>query len=197
MDDKEFRKLRREDLVEIIYQYQRREQRLTQENETLKNQLKERTIQIEQAGSIAQAALALNGVFEAAQQAADQYLESVKAMARAEGQPRKPQAAESPRPSQEPKKPEPSQEALLPPENFDPGFSSPAAAPQAVPVAQPVKAEKPAERPAPAKQERPSKPQRPQRPQKQAAPAAQKPAGKPQGEDTDEFISSLKDYLGM
>ena len=74
MDDKEFRKLKREDLIEIIYQYQRREQRMQQELESLRTQLEDRNIRVQKAGSIAEAALALNGVFEAAQKAADQYL---------------------------------------------------------------------------------------------------------------------------
>lgn len=59
-----------------------------QEIQALKQQLKEkdriiaqRTLCMEQAGDIAQAALALNGVFEAAQKAANQYVESVKEMA--------------------------------------------------------------------------------------------------------------------
>ena len=39
----------------------------------------DRTLRLEQVGSIAEAALSLNRVFEAAQAAADQYLESVKA----------------------------------------------------------------------------------------------------------------------
>ena len=36
---------------------------------------------LSQAGNIAEAALALNGVFEAAQKAADQYLENIQMMA--------------------------------------------------------------------------------------------------------------------
>ena len=45
----------------------------------LHRQLADRTLRLEQVGSIAEAALSLNRVFEAAQAAADQYLESVKA----------------------------------------------------------------------------------------------------------------------
>ena len=78
MDDKEFRKLRREDLIEIIYQYQRRDQKLTAENEMLRRQLEDRRIRLQKAGSIADAALALSGVFEAAQKAADLYLQSLQ-----------------------------------------------------------------------------------------------------------------------
>lgn len=40
-----------------------------------------REIELEEAGSIAEAALRLNGIFEAAQEAADQYLMNVKKMA--------------------------------------------------------------------------------------------------------------------
>ena len=43
-------------------------------------QRESRRIELERAGSIAKAALSLNGVFEAAQKAADQYLYSVKMM---------------------------------------------------------------------------------------------------------------------
>lgn len=43
-------------------------------------------ISAKQAGSIADAALAINGIFEAAQRAADQYLASVKRMAEGENE---------------------------------------------------------------------------------------------------------------
>jgi hypothetical protein len=52
--------------------------RLDKELKTTKAQLNKREIAIESAGSIAEAALKLNGVFEAAQKAADQYLENVR-----------------------------------------------------------------------------------------------------------------------
>lgn len=78
MKDKEFRKLRREDLIEIIYQYQRREQLLVKENEGLRRRAEDRSLKLQNAGSIAEAALALSGVFEAAQKAADLYISEVK-----------------------------------------------------------------------------------------------------------------------
>ena len=71
MTDREFRRLTREDLLDIIYELQQKTQRLEQENETIRKQLSDRTVKLENAGSIAEAALALNGVFEAAQAAAD------------------------------------------------------------------------------------------------------------------------------
>lgn len=79
MTDQEFRRLTREDLIEIIYELQKNVQQLEAENEQLKASLSEKQLKIENAGSIAEAALALNGVFGAAQAAADQYLEQVQA----------------------------------------------------------------------------------------------------------------------
>lgn len=65
--------------MDIIYQMKKNEQKLQARLERAEQKLQEREIRISQAGSIAEAALALNGIFEAAQQAADDYLRSVKA----------------------------------------------------------------------------------------------------------------------
>ncbi len=70
--------MNRSELVEIIYALQQEEEEIKKENEGLKAQLEEKNISVENTGSIAEAALKLNGVFEAAQEAADQYLESIK-----------------------------------------------------------------------------------------------------------------------
>lgn len=78
MTDREFRRLSREELVEIIYELQRSEAALRDENDQLKGRLADRTLKIENAGSLAEASLALNGVFEAAQSAADQYLAAIR-----------------------------------------------------------------------------------------------------------------------
>lgn len=51
-----------------------------QQIQSLQAQLAQRRLAIEEAGSIAQAALQLSGVFQASQLAADQYLESVAAL---------------------------------------------------------------------------------------------------------------------
>ena len=80
MTDKELRKLKREDFIEIIYQYQRREQLLLEENAKLHRQLEDKYTRIRNAGSIAEAALSLNHVLEEVQAAADQYLGEIKAM---------------------------------------------------------------------------------------------------------------------
>lgn len=78
MNDKEFRRLKRTELIEIIYYLQEEQEKLKQENLYLKERLEQRTLKLENAGSIAQAALVLNDVFLAADKAASQYLESVR-----------------------------------------------------------------------------------------------------------------------
>lgn len=78
MTDKELQKLSRIDLLELLLEKSKENEKLQEELEQVKAQLAERKINIEKAGSIAEAALALNGVFEAAQAAADQYLENLR-----------------------------------------------------------------------------------------------------------------------
>lgn len=75
--EKDLRFLNRKELIDVIYQLKKNEQSLQAENEELKRQLKQRRITSDNAGSIAEAALALSGVFAAAQDAADQYLAEV------------------------------------------------------------------------------------------------------------------------
>ena len=79
MAERELRRMNRMELIEIIYALKQHEEELEQQNANLRRQLADRTLRLEQVGSIAEAALSLNRVFEAAQAAADQYLESVKA----------------------------------------------------------------------------------------------------------------------
>ena len=76
------RKLSRLQLLELLAQQERELQELRAAVAEKDAQLAERRIVLQESGSIAEAALKLNGVFEAAQQAAEQYLESLKAAAR-------------------------------------------------------------------------------------------------------------------
>ena len=71
-------KMGKMDMLTIIYEQEKKIQKLTKEVEDLKSQLADRTIQIKKAGSIAEASLKINKIFEMAQQAADEYLKSVK-----------------------------------------------------------------------------------------------------------------------
>lgn len=84
MPDRELRHMSRTELVEIIFALKQSEDQLKAENAALTAQLEDRQLHIQNAGSIAQAALELNKVFEAAQAAADEYLASVRAAAAAD-----------------------------------------------------------------------------------------------------------------
>lgn len=73
MTDKEFRRLSRADLIEIIYELQKSERNMQDEIAELKQKLEERRVAIEESGSLAEALAKLNGLFEAAQATADGY----------------------------------------------------------------------------------------------------------------------------
>lgn len=77
MADKELRKMNRTELIEIIYALQQNERSLREENEKLHCQLDDKFLRMENAGSIAEAAMSLNHVFEDAEAAARQYLDSL------------------------------------------------------------------------------------------------------------------------
>ena len=81
MQDKDLQKLRRADLLEMLVE-------LSRENDTLRKQLAaanaeiaNREIMIQNAGSLAEASMRINGVFEAVQKAADQYLDNIRHLA--------------------------------------------------------------------------------------------------------------------
>ena len=80
MTDKEFKRLSRSQLIEIIYQFQIKEEELTKENQTLKAALDDKRLRISQAGNIAEAALQVNNVMQSAQNAAQQYLDEIRAL---------------------------------------------------------------------------------------------------------------------
>ena len=79
MTDKELQRLRRSELLEILLSQQKQIESLKKELAEAKEQLEDRKLVMARSGSIAEAALKLNGIFEAAQRAADQYLFSVGA----------------------------------------------------------------------------------------------------------------------
>ncbi len=80
MADKELRHMSRSELIEIIYAMQQQENSLRQEIEELNSKLDDKMIRMDQSGSIAEASLSLNYVFEDAQAAADEYLQSIAEM---------------------------------------------------------------------------------------------------------------------
>lgn len=82
---KELKNMRRSELIDIIYELETRGEQLAAEKAALEEKLKQREIILAQAGSIAEAALRLNKVFEDAQAAANDYLLSVQAAVRRGG----------------------------------------------------------------------------------------------------------------
>lgn len=78
MTDRELKKLNRMELLEMLLAVSRENESLLKEVEDLRAELEDRRLTLEKTGSIAEAALTVNGVFEAAQAAADQYLTSIK-----------------------------------------------------------------------------------------------------------------------
>ena len=78
MTEQKLRKLSRMELLEMLLEQNKEVERLRQENQRLVEQLESRRIMIDEAGSIAEAAMELNQIFEIAQQTADQYLQNVR-----------------------------------------------------------------------------------------------------------------------
>lgn len=81
MEQKDLKRLSRADLLEMLVDQSAELQRMQMKYEAAQRALEQRTIMIDKAGSIAEAALQLNGVFEAAQASAQQYIDSVEALA--------------------------------------------------------------------------------------------------------------------
>lgn len=78
MTEKEFRKLSRKQLLELLLEQTKRADSLQQQLEECKEKLNDKNIAVSECGTLAEACLKLNGIFEAAQNAADQYVENIK-----------------------------------------------------------------------------------------------------------------------
>lgn len=78
MTEKKLKKLTRMELLEMLIDQSREVERLRGELEEAKKALEDKKINIEKSGSIAEAALALSGIFEKAQEAADLYIANIK-----------------------------------------------------------------------------------------------------------------------
>ena len=82
MNDKEIKKLGRADLLELLITQAEENEKLRIRLEEAEKQLSDRSIILDECGSIAEASLKLNGIFATAQNAADEYLENIKVYAR-------------------------------------------------------------------------------------------------------------------
>ena len=80
MTDKELKKLSRAELLELLLFQTRETERLRGLLEAAEAALADRRVRMDRAGDLAKAMLDINGVMEAAQAAANQYLENMAAM---------------------------------------------------------------------------------------------------------------------
>ncbi len=77
MIGKELKRLSRRELVDIIYQLKKNEQKKQEEIAALEEELQEKRIRISVAGSIAEAAMDITQIFSTAQRTADLYLHEI------------------------------------------------------------------------------------------------------------------------
>ena len=80
MTDKEFKRLSRAQLIDIIYQLQLELDKVNEEKQELESRLADKRLRLQSAGNIAEAALEINDCFRSAQNAAEQYLNEIKAI---------------------------------------------------------------------------------------------------------------------
>lgn len=78
--EKELKRLTRSELVDVIYQMKKNEQRLGEEIASLQKEIQDKRIRISEAGSIAQAASDVTQLLSAAQTTADLYLQEIACM---------------------------------------------------------------------------------------------------------------------
>ena len=78
MDEKKFRKISKKELLEIMLSQAKRIEELELELDKTKQKLDSKKISINESGSIAEAALKLNSIFEVAQATAKQYLFNIE-----------------------------------------------------------------------------------------------------------------------
>lgn len=77
MAEKELKKLNRKELLEMLIVQGRELEELQALVEKQQKQLSERTMQMENIGTLSEAMLVLNGVFKSADAAAQQYLDNI------------------------------------------------------------------------------------------------------------------------
>ena len=80
MTIKELKRLSRAELLQMLLYRTREVEDLRAQVESLQQQLRQKQLLIREAGSIADAAIKINGVLEAAQAAADQYLLNIASL---------------------------------------------------------------------------------------------------------------------
>ena len=80
MTEKELRSLSKIQMLNILRQQENEIEQLTSQRKELERKLEERQLQVDEAGSLAEASVMVSGVLQAAQNAADVYLENIRAV---------------------------------------------------------------------------------------------------------------------
>lgn len=80
MTDKDLRSLGKTDLLKLLHDQALEIEALSAENERLSESVEKMNLNLENAGSIAEASLNIHNIFTTAQQSADLYLENIKSM---------------------------------------------------------------------------------------------------------------------
>ena len=81
MRSRDCRHYSRRELIEIIYELERREEKLEKRLDKAKARLRDRTVRMERAGSLAEVAAVITDLFAAADEPASLYLSGVRAQA--------------------------------------------------------------------------------------------------------------------
>ena len=80
MTDKAVKRLSRAQLIDILYKLQLELDKVNEEKQELESKLADKRLRLQSAGNIAEAALEINDCFRSAQNAAEQYLNEIKAI---------------------------------------------------------------------------------------------------------------------
>lgn len=78
MTERDLKKLNRVELLEMLLTLSEENEALVAQVESLEARLEDRRVRLEKSGSIAEAAISISQVFQAAQTAADLYLDSIR-----------------------------------------------------------------------------------------------------------------------
>ena len=78
MNQQDLKRLGRRDLLEMLLDLSKENEQLRKRNSMLEKQLVDRMLTVSNVGSLAEAAMQLNGVFQAAEAACDQYVYNVQ-----------------------------------------------------------------------------------------------------------------------
>ena len=81
LNEKDLKKLNRYQLLELLVVQTQRADQLQKELDQMRIKLEDQNIRLSKLGSIAEASLQITGIFEAAQKAADMYLDAAKLQA--------------------------------------------------------------------------------------------------------------------